>query len=642
MSSNSSALDVGEAPDFIIVGGGTAGLVVANRLSEDPSVRVLVIEAGAHHKGDPNVDIPGLMTQLYGQDKYDWKFMTTPQVRHDSLYYTADTLANRCQDALNGRQIACPRGKMLGGSSGMNFCAIIYPSSGDFDAWTKLGNKGWSSSEMEQYFRKFQTHYPPAEEVSGRMQLHNCVDTKIKRHDGPVPISYLNGYGKSHQAWIEAFAGLGFDVPGDPIHGKKLGGFTNPVSIHPETQTRGYSASTYYNEKAAARPNLQVLTETLVNRVIVEKKSDGSAVANSVEVRSKDGKAYTIPLKPGGEVVISAGVVKSPQILELSGIGNEDILRRHNIPVLVSNPNVGENLQDHPLSAVSFEVADPMESGDVMRDPVNQVAAFTAYQTSKSGPLAGAALTFAYLPLVDKDGRVGATEIQKLLNSHPQNEKDAALHPEHKILEDLVANEHESTGEYMLLPMQLNENTTGPTEMSTLFTPRTPGNYISFVAMLNRPFSRGTTHIRSANSTEYPDYDPKYMSSPLDLELMARHTQFLENIANTGPMSKILKPNGRRIPDYATDLRDLNVAKRVAVDQCFTAFHPCGTCAMKPREQGGVVSDRLLVHGTQNLRVVDASIFPMIPVGNIQALVYASAERAADLIKADWAVKKRV
>lgn len=190
----------------------------------------------------------------------------------------------------------------------------------------------------------------------------------------------------------------------------------------------------------------------------------------------------------------------------------------------------------------------------------------------------------------------------------------------------------------MLLPMQLNTNSLGSTDMLDIFNPKSPGNYITIIAMLNRPFSRGSVHIVSSDPKANPELDPAYLADPIDLEVLARHTQFFEKIVQSAPMRKVLADPPRRIPENC-DLYDLEQAKKVTKERCFTTFHPSGTCAMMPKEHGGVVSDKLVVHGTRNLRVVDASIFPMIPVGNIQALVYAVAERAANIIKHDRSEK---
>jgi choline dehydrogenase-like flavoprotein len=172
--------------------------------------------------------------------------------------------------------------------------------------------------------------------------------------------------------------------------------------------------------------------------------------------------------------------------------------------------------------------------------------------------------------------------------------------------------------------------------MSELLAPAFPGNYISIFILNNHPFSRGSVNIRSADPLAKPIFDPNYLSQPIDLEVLARHTQYLDKIVQTAPFSTLLKSPSSRIPEEAAvGFEDLELAKEVVKDRLFTCFHPAGTCAMLPKELGGVVNDRLVVYGTKNLRVVDASVFPLVPTGNIQATVFAVAEKAADLIKED-------
>ena len=161
-----------------------------------------------------------------------------------------------------------------------------------------------------------------------------------------------------------------------------------------------------------------------------------------------------------------------------------------------------------------------------------------------------------------------------------------------------------------------------------------PENYISILVLNNHPFSRGSVHIRSSRIEDKPVYDPNFLSHQLDLEVLARQTQYVDRVVQTGPFASLLKPESR-IPAHAVDLSDVNIAKDIVKERVFTCFHPSGTCAMMPAEMGGVVDDRLKVHGINNLRVVDASVFPLEPSGNIQATTYAVAEKAADLIKED-------
>ncbi|KAG9186620.1 hypothetical protein G6011_09728 [Alternaria panax] len=184
-----------------------------------------------------------------------------------------------------------------------------------------------------------------------------------------------------------------------------------------------------------------------------------------------------------------------------------------------------------------------------------------------------------------------------------------------------------------MLPLQLNIPV-GATQMKGLLAPSNPKNFITILAVNNHSFSRGFCHVRSADSKEKPILDPQYLSNPLDLEILARYTQFIETVVKTEPFASLLKPSGR-LPE-GKEATDLDAAKDIVKERLLSTFHLIGTCAMMPRELNGVVDSRLKVHGTKDLRVVDASIFPMETLGNIQATVYAVAENAADLIEEGW------
>lgn len=234
--------------------------------------------------------------------------------------------------------------------------------------------------------------------------------------------------------------------------------------------------------------------------------------------------------------------------------------------------------------------------------------------------------------MVDGKGKLAKGDIEKLVVEYLDAAQDH--HPgrakQYEIQHQMLLENSGSTCEYIFLPSQLH-TLPGKTTMGELLTPSFPDNYISVLALNNHPFSRGSVHIRSADPLEKPIFDPNYLSHPIDLEILARHTQYLDQIANTSPFCSLLKPSSR-IPKGA-DVTNLESAKKIVKDRLLSCFHPAGTCAMMPEELGGVVNNRLIVHGTKNLRVVDASIFPMIPQGNIQAVVYAVAEKAADMIK---------
>ncbi|PCG92769.1 Glucose-methanol-choline oxidoreductase [Penicillium occitanis (nom. inval.)] len=545
--------------DYIIVGGGTVGLTVADRLTEDENVNVLVVEAGEDRSKDPLVLTPGLVAGMYGNPDYDWNFNSVPQ------------------PGLNNRKINQPRGKQLGGSSALNFMMLVYPNRGSIDSWEALGNEGWGYDSLAPYFRKFATvHAPPqaAKDVVG-LTYHN----ESLVGDGPVQVSFSEGYGPTNSAWMETFAKFGLEMTADMRSGNALGAFQQPGSIDPATKTRSYAATAHYTPAIASRPNLTILTGTIAKKILFD-TTGLEPVATGILAQSKDGPKKTLNAR---EVILSAGALMSPQILELSGVGSRSLLEKHGIPVVIENPNVGEHLQDHAITCQSFEVNPDIASSDMLRDP--------AVLNALLGTLDG------------------------------------------QIIRSLLEKEDGPTAQYLLFPGQANTYLAEPSSMMDYLAPSQPGNFITIMSLLNHPFSRGSVHINSPDVNQLPTWDPNFNSNPLDLEISALHAMFVEKFANTPPFSNLLKPDGARIPKGKAD--SVEAAKEIVRQTQVSDFHPCGSCTMRPKDKGGVVDTGLRVHGAKGLRVVDASIFPFVPLGNIQSVVYAVAEKAADLIKRD-------
>ncbi|KAJ5777587.1 Glucose-methanol-choline oxidoreductase [Penicillium odoratum] len=600
-----------EEYDYIIIGAGIGGLVLANRLSEDAAVKVLLIEAGPNRIGDPFIDTPGLLSTLYGNPDYDWDYMSVPQ----------------CKVHANNRQIGQPRGRVVGGSSAMNFSVVMYPTESNFQAWEALGNPGWGAQSMAPYLRKFHTYSSPSEATAELLDTPRYMNAEKQGSTGPVPISLPDVFGPFNKAWDETFAELGWKTDADPIEGRKLGAFTSPLTVDAGKGKRGYAAA-YYSPEVAARPNLHLMAETMVQKIILIEE-DGEVVARGVQVETHKGQSRIHAKK---EVIVCGGSLNTPQILELSGIGNAELLRKYNIPVVIDNPAVGENLQDHSITSINFEIADGQVSGDIMRDPAVVEALINLYEQTRAGPLAGMPISMAYLPFVNGQGVVPKEEAEELLAKYlDQDDIPASLRAQYTHLRNILLNPEDASSHYLFLPAQLHINP-GKTTLTDVLEKKLPENYISIMMLHNHPFSRGSVHIASASSDDKPTYDPNLLSHPLDVELMARQMQFVDRISTTGPFAALLKP-GKRMPENTNDLSDLEHAKKVVKERVFTCFHPAGTCAMLPKEAGGVVDFNLKVYGTRNLRVVDASIFPLEPSGNIQSTVYAVAERAADLIK---------
>ncbi|TGO19731.1 hypothetical protein BPAE_0335g00020 [Botrytis paeoniae] len=588
--------------DFIIVGGGVSGLVLANRLSENDAFKVLVIEAGKNYLNDPTVNTPAAWPMLL-ETAADWDLKTTPQA------------------GLNDRVMTLPQGRALGGSSAINSSVFTIPSQASIDAWTTLGNPGWDWKTLAPYLRKVHTLTKPSEDDTAKLELHNKFSAD-EQGFGPLQVSFPSGVDSPFQhAWNETFEKLGFGFKGNIDNGTLSGSYSNPAAIHPVTKQRSYAAVAYY-EPVQGRSNLTVLTEAAATKILFEGESP-NLIATGVSF-THEGTLKTA--KASKEVILAAGAIHSPLLLELSGIGSPEILEAHGIDVLVSNPNVGENLQDPIISGVSYEVADGIETIDDLGRG-NQEAlskAMTEYIATQSGPFSRAAVTSTSLVPVAESQE----EIKKLLHTFQATSSDPAYHT---FVRSLLEDPKQGSGMVFMYSAQANFGANSAKELTLAELPQ---NFITISAMLLNPLSTGNVHI-SGDSTANPSLDFKYLTHPLDAEIMARHLSFLDKLTATEPFSSLLKPDGKRNKLY-TPWENLDDIKQYIRKTGLSNWHPVGTLSMLPQENGGVVGTDLKVYGAKNLRVVDASILPVIPHSNIQSVVYAVAERAAAIIKSAY------
>ncbi|KAL9089693.1 MAG: hypothetical protein Q9159_002421 [Coniocarpon cinnabarinum] len=592
--------------DYLIIGGGTAGLVIANRLTEDANISVTVLEAGNDATEDPRVNIPALWTTLSGTEM-DWKFASEPQPH------------------ITNRVISLPAGKMLGGSSALNGQTLVAPSQSGIDAWAALGNSGWDWSTLSPYYRKFYTLHLPDEKTREHLGL-TWIDESVRGVSGPIQASFTGTVDNPvPKAWVQAFNRVHFGTTADPFTGKSVGGYSNVSTVDPATKTRSYAASAYARP-VLSRPNLKLMTGATVQRILFE-KSDGQEKAKAVEVII-DGEKQT--LQADKEVVLAAGVFQSPKILELSGIGDKTLLQKHKIPVLIDNSNVGEHMQDHLLTGISYELIDGIPSLDPLmrQEPEALQRAQEQYASRKEGPLCvGGISLHAYMPIMEfTNSPDGEQRLQSLLSEHIGSHSS----PEERLVRDVISHGQDGSGAYFLLQGQgLTHENEANADHGPIYQ---PGNYASIGVCQTHPLSRGSSHIKSSEPSSPPTIDPGYFRHPLDLEIMARHVLGCEKMRHTEPLNSLFKPNGRR-NHVRAQVKTLDDAKRYLQETARTTYHCCGTCSMRPRSSGGVVDSTLIVYGTSNLRVVDASIFPLISRGNTMSTVYAVAERAADIIR---------
>ncbi|CAJ2507921.1 Uu.00g091070.m01.CDS01 [Anthostomella pinea] len=617
MAAETSAFDV------VIVGGGTAGLVVASRLSEDPSLQVLVLEAG--------LDLPQMPEQLM-------QAVLTPPA-YSQLYKTPvdwnhSTVAQAEKANLGGREMSFPQGKMLGGSSGMNGLNFTASAKTVVDGWAELGNPGWEWPAFSQSLAKT---YTVAKAPS--------LVTKPSDNQGPVQVAFADDYmGSWPKVWADTIESFGFPGTQDTLTAQAAGGLMIPDTVDPALGIRSFAANAYLTPDVRGRANLTLRTGVEVKKVILKKpeggQPGGAAVATGVEITDPTTGATTTVIAHR-EVIVAAGAFGSPKLLELSGIGDARRLGVDN--VVVDAPGVGENLQNHPLVTLSFEVTNTApptkdaflraalrQDGEVLGGPMKE------YMEHRTGPFASSGVTSAaQLPLPGLDTPEGRQELERLFRTTTGPSPGGAFGVAHeRFVRTILSSRSEASGYYIFGPAYAAFNPDGTNALPPM--DGSEDSYITVVLMLAHPLSRGSVHLVGAAAEQTLAIDPGYFSHPLDLEVMARHLQFIEQgLAVAEPLAKWLKPNGKRtvgVPE-AGAFKDIEVAKKYLRDKAVAAQHVTGSCSMLPREMGGVVDPLLRVYGTRNLRVCDASVIPLMPRANPQATVYGMAEHASKIIK---------
>jgi choline dehydrogenase len=525
--------------DYIVVGAGSAGCVLANRLTASGRHRVLLVEAGGHDRYFW-VHVPLGYGKLFSDARVNWLYSSEPEPE------------------LDNRRIIQPRGKVLGGSSSINGLLYVRGQHEDYDRWRQLGNAGWSFADVLPYFRRAE------DQERGSDDLHGV--------GGPLSVQDVCEPHPLCEAFIEAAQQAGHprndDFNGPTQEGAGYFQYTCRNGLRHST-ARGYLRA------ARGRQNLAVVTNALATRIVMDGRR-----ATGIEYRHGETKQVATATR---EVILAGGAFNSPQLMQLSGLGPADLLRRHGIAVVADMPGVGADLQDHMQVRFQYRCTEPITMNDVVHSWRHRMAAGLRYFMTRKGMLA-----------------IGAGYAGAFLRTSP----------------------HLATPDVQLHFLIFSTESAG----AALHT--FPGFIVSVCQL--RPESRGFVHLKSADPAEPPAIQPRYLTSQFDRDTLLAGMRTLQQITRQPAMRRYVAEEYKPAASVTSDADLMAYARATST----TVFHPTSTCRMGS-DPAAVVDERLRVRGIGNLRVVDASIMPALVSGNTNAATVMIAEKGSDMILED-------
>ncbi|GAB1742872.1 hypothetical protein NU219Hw_g8577t1 [Hortaea werneckii] len=582
---------------YVIIGGSTSGLTVANRLTEDAKVTVLVIEYGYLDNEEGGTTVPGLPVP----DKYVRTVESVPQL------------------GLNGCTSQFSTGAVVGGGTVVNGIFFNRGSAEDYDSWEELGNPSWGWKDLLPYFQKSETFTPPSFQIANEHAGVISPDLTPHGTDGPVGSTFPTFQWPIAKNFFRGWNAIGLLTQPQPNAGDANGAIYGPLSLNAKNQSRSLASSAYYRPIAGERSNLHLIVGHAASKINFDGFTAQSVDFIRSNMTTNSSKSQISNVKACREIILAAGAPYSPQILQLSGIGPRKLLEGLGIETIVDLPGVGNNFQDQPTIFMQYTYSKyPYPSPEwLITNETWTNEQLSLYFHNRSGPMTVpyfSGTLVAYLPLrnmTDEYSRIlqsaSSVNTSSLLPANSDPTVLAGYHAQTKILLERYRSTHTTVQE-----VAFGGSGTVP------------------VALL-KPISRGSIQINTTDPSKTPLVDFSTFLHPTDLEIAVEAIKKTREFMNSAPMQET---GATEIIPGANITSDEDLAAAIRNLARSTWQHPTSSCSMMRRDLGGVVNPFLKVYGVERLRVVDASIMPIIIGSHTSSTVYAVAEKAADIIKA--------
>jgi len=559
---------------------------------------VLVIEAG------DNVDIPGNMIPYKANDltvsaPYKWGFTTQPEPELGNKTFGANVA------------------KVLGGGSVINGMVYDRGAAADYDAWEALGNNGWGWKGMEPYFIKSTTFQPPSPEVA---EAFNITWDPAVYGNGPLTVSITDTQYEDIKSYWAAWKASGVPIPVDGNAGDAYGPSWFANTMDKKTGRRAHARYAYYDPIANSRSNLKLQLKTNANEIIFD---DSKKPPKAIGVKITDGSGKTLSVYAKREVVLAAGAVQTPKLLQISGIGPKAVLKAAGIKVRKDLDAVGSNFQDHPYGTVIFNTTPQTfpNANSLITNATFNASAWHEYEVNKTGPYTvarGNALAFISLPDMTSSSDIDAV-VSKLNKQDPASFLPSIYKNSPKLLKGFRR-------QRAIIAQIFKRRDAAVTEFPV------PADGTYGLVGIEKPLSRGTIHLNASNPAGPPVITYHAFQNPVDKSILGISLRFFRKVWTRPELSSIVHsetvPGAQHVSD--DDIFEALLAQNSVAP---TLSHASSSCPMMAEHEGGCVNDKLMVYGTQHLSVVDASIIPIIPSCHLQATMYGIGEKAADIIK---------